>query len=170
MPNFLTALLLMHFLSIRLGLLPVVSSGLTVESAVMPVLTLALAMSAKYVRYVRTAVLEELGRDYVTGARARGVRRRVWLRSSVLRCSLLSIVAMLSVSAGSLLGGTAVVESIFMWDGVGKMAVDAIAMRDYPVVQAYVVWMALIYVLISLVSDLLCRALDPRIRLGVSGE
>ena len=71
---------------------------------------------------------------------------------------------------GSLLGGTAIIESIFMWDGVGKLAVDAITMRDYPLIQAYVVWMAIIYMLVNLVTDLLYHALDPRIRLGVSAQ
>ena len=69
---------------------------------------------------------------------------------------------------GNLLGGTAIIESIFMWDGVGKLAVDAITMRDYPVIQAYVVWMAIIYVLVNLITDLLYHRLDPRIRLGVT--
>ena len=70
----------------------------------------------------------------------------------------------------SLLGGTAIVESIFMWDGVGKLAVDAIQMRDYPLIQAYVVWMAIIYVVVNLITDLLYRVLDPKIRLGAEKE
>lgn len=76
----------------------------------------------------------------------------------------------MALSIGSLLGGTAIIESIFMWDGVGKLAVDSITMRDYPMIQAYVVWMAVIYVLVNLLSDLLYHALDPRIRLGVREE
>ena len=79
---------------------------------------------------------------------------------------MLTILTLLALSVGSLLGGTAIVETIFMWDGVGKMAVDAITMRDYPVIQAYVVWMAVIYVLVNLVVDLLYHWLDPRVRLG----
>ena len=79
-------------------------------------------------------------------------------------------MALLALSIGSLLGGTAIIESIFMWDGVGKLAVDSITMRDYPMIQAYVVWMAVIYVLVNLISDLLYHALDPRIRLGVREE
>ena len=79
-------------------------------------------------------------------------------------------VTLLALSVGSLLGGTAIIESIFQWDGVGKLAVDAITMRDYPMIQAYVVWMAVIYVAVNLVTDLLYHALDPRIRLGVSRE
>ena len=134
----------------------------------MPTLTLAIAMSAKYMRQVRATVLEELNKDYVTGAQARGVRSRVILWRSVLKSSMLTIITLLALSIGSLLGGTAIIESIFMWDGVGKLAVDAITMRDYPLIQSYVVWMAIIYVLVNLITDLLYHALDPRIRLGVS--
>ena len=166
MPNFLVALLLMRLLAIRLKWLPVISNGTGLKSAVMPTLTLAIAMSAKYVRQVRAAVLDELNRDYVIGMRSRGIREGVILKNSVLRSSLLTIITLLAISIGSLLGGTAIVESIFMWDGVGKLAVDAITMRDYPLVQAYVVWMAVIYVAVNLVTDLLYHALDPRIRLG----
>ena len=84
----------------------------------------------------------------------------------MLRACLVTILTLLALSIGSLLGGTAIVDSIFMWDGVGKLAVDAINMRDYPMIQAYVVWMALIYVVINLITDLSYRILDPRIRLG----
>lgn len=168
LPNFFVALLLMQLLAIRLRWLPVISSGTTFKSAVMPTLTLAIAMSAKYMRQVRATVLEELNKDYVTGAQARSVRSRVILWRSVLKASLLTIITLLALSIGSLLGGTAIIESIFMWDGVGKLAVDAITMRDYPLIQAYVVWMAIIYVLVNLITDLLYHALDPRIRLGVS--
>ena len=79
---------------------------------------------------------------------------------------MMTIVTLLALSVGSLLGGTAIVESIFMWDGVGKMAVDAITMRDYPVIQAYVIWMAVIYVMVNLVTDIIYCYLDPRVRLG----
>ena len=168
LPNFFVALLLMQLLSIKLGWLPVISNGTTLRSAIMPTLTLAIAMSAKYMRQVRATVLEELNKDYVMGAQSRGVRGRVILWRSVLKSSMLTIITLLALSIGSLLGGTAIIESIFMWDGVGKLAVDAITMRDYPIIQAYVVWMAIIYVLVNLITDLLYHAMDPRIRLGVS--
>ena len=145
LPNFFVALLLMQLFSIRWKLLPVISKGTTVQSAILPTLTLAIAMSAKYMRQVRATVLEELNKDYVLGAKARGVRGRVTLWRSVLRSSMLTIITLLALSIGSLLGGTAIIESIFMWDGVGKLAVDSITMRDYPMIQAYVVWMAIIY-------------------------
>ena len=170
MPNFFVAMLLMEFLGIQLGILPVISGGVDFESALMPTLTLSIAMSAKYLRQVRSAVLEELNKDYVQGARARGISERVILWKNVMKASMLTIMTLLALSIGSLLGGTAIIESIFMWDGVGKMAVDAINMRDYPVIQAYVMWMALIYVGVNLVADLLYHHLDPRIRLGVSSK
>lgn len=170
LPNFFVALILMQILAIKLKLLPVISDGTSLKSAIMPTLTLAIAMSAKYMRQVRATVLEELNKDYVAGARARGVRESIILFGSVLRSSMLTIITLLALSIGSLLGGTAIIESIFMWDGVGKLAVDSITMRDYPLIQAYVVWMAIIYVLVNLITDLLYHALDPRIRLGVSSE
>lgn len=170
MPNFFVALLLMQLLSMKLRWLPVILDGTTIRSAIMPMLTLAIAMSAKYMRQVRTAVLEELNKEYVNGAMARGVSERVILWKSVMRSALLTIVTLLALSIGSLLGGTAIVESIFMWDGVGKLAVDAIQMRDYPLIQAYVVWMAIIYVVVNLITDLLYRVLDPKIRLGAEKE
>ena len=168
LPNFFVALLLMQVFSIKLKWLPVISKGLSVQSAMLPTLTLAIAMSAKYMRQVRATVLEELNKDYVIGAKARGVRSCVVLWKSVLNSSMLTIITLLALSIGNLLGGTAIIESIFMWDGVGKLAVDAITMRDYPMIQAYVVWMAIIYVIVNLTCDLLYHALDPRIRLGVS--
>ena len=170
LPNFFVALLLMQLLAIRWKLLPVLSNGTGIRSAVMPTLTLAIAMSAKYMRQVRATVLEELNKEYVAGAKARGIRDRVILWRSVLKSAMLTIITLLALSVGSLLGGTAIIESIFMWDGVGKLAVDAITLRDYPLIQAYVVWMAIIYVMVNLITDLLYHALDPRIRLGVSRE
>lgn len=170
LPNFFVALLLMQIFSIKLKILPVISKGLSVQSAMLPTLTLAIAMSAKYMRQVRATVLEELNKDYVIGAKARGIRSSVVLWKSVLKSSMLTIITLLALSIGNLLGGTAIIESIFMWDGVGKLAVDAITMRDYPMIQAYVVWMAMIYVLVNLITDLLYHALDPRIRLGVRAD
>ena len=107
-----------------------------------------------------------LNKDYVIGARARGVRGSVIIWKNVMKSSMLTIITLLALSIGNLLGGTTIVETIFMWDGVGKMAVDAISMRDYPIIQAYVMWMAIIYVVVNLLTDLSYRFLDPRIRLG----
>lgn len=166
LPNFFASLLLMYFFAIRLGWFPVIFGGVSLQSVALPALTLAIAMSAKYLRQVRATVLDELSKDYVLGARARGVKFSTTLIRSVMKASLVTIITLLTLSIGSLLGGTAIVESIFMWDGVGKLAVDAINMRDYPIIQAYVMWMAIIYVVVNLITDLSYHFLDPRIRLG----
>ena len=166
LPNFFVSLLLMYFFAIRLGWFPVISGGVSLQSVALPALTLAIAMSAKYLRQVRATVLDELSKDYVLGARARGVKFSTTLIRSVMKASLVTIITLLTLSIGSLLGGTAIVESIFMWDGVGKLAVDAINMRDYPIIQAYVMWMAIIYVVVNLITDLSYHFLDPRIRMG----
>ena len=170
LPNFFVAMLFMQLFSIKLKLLPVISDGVNLKSALLPALTLAVSMSAKYMRQVRATVLEEWNKDYVQGAMARGIRKKIILWQNVMKSSMLTIVTLLALSIGSLLGGTAIIESIFMWDGVGKLAVDAITMRDYPFIQAYVVWMAVIYVLVNLITDLMYHQLDPRIRLGVTRE
>ena len=166
LPNFFVSLLLIYFFALKLGWFPVMGNSQGWKSVILPTLTLVLSMASKYTRQVRAAVLEEMDKDYVLGARARGIREKRIRYFSVLKASMLTIVTLLTLSVGSLLGGTAIVESIFMWDGVGKMAVDAITMRDYPVIQAYVIWMAVIYVLINLVTDVIYHYLDPRIRLG----
>lgn len=166
LPNFFVALLLMYLFSVLFPVFPVIAEGTDLRSAALPSLTLAIAMSARYLRQMRAAVLNELDQPYVLAAKARGIRFSVTLWKSVLRSCLVTILTLLALSVGSLLGGTAIVENIFMWDGVGKLAVDAISMRDYPVIQAYVVWMAVIYVAVNLVTDILYHILDPRIRLG----
>lgn len=162
MPNFFAGLLLIYFLALQLNLLPIIGNDF--RAVIMPALTLTISMGAKYTRQIRAVVLEELEKPYVIGARSRGVREFTILTKSVLRSSLIVIITLLALSMGSLLGGTAIVETIFMWDGVGKMAVDAILMRDYPLIQAYVVWMAFIYVMMNLIADLLYYYLDPRVR------
>ena len=162
MPNFFAGLLLIYFLALQLNLLPIMGSDW--RAVIMPALTLTISMGAKYTRQIRAVVLEELDKPYVMGARSRGVDESTILIKSVLRSALIMIITLLALSMGSLLGGTAIVETIFMWDGVGKLAVDAILTRDYPLIQAYVVWMAIIYVVINLLADLLYHYLDPRVR------
>lgn len=166
LPNFFVALLLLYIFSIRLPIFPVISQGEGITGLILPAITLTVAMTAKYMRQVRAAVLEELQKEYVVGTLARGIPFSTIILKNVLRSCLGTLLTMFAMSAGSLLGGTAVVESIFMWDGVGKLAVDAIQMRDYPMLQAYVLWMALLYVLLNLAADCCCTLLDPRIRLG----
>lgn len=174
LPNFFVALLLIFVFAITLGWLPVISanigkSGLaaiSITGIILPTATLAIAMASKYTRQIRATVLEELNKPYVIGARSRGIPERTILVRHVLKNVMIVLVTLLALSIGDLLGGTAIVETIFQWDGVGKLAVDSITMRDYPMIQAYVVWMALIYVAVNLIADLLYHYLDPRIRLG----
>lgn len=168
LPGFFLALLLILLFSVKLKWLPVIgsASGISFKSLIMPTLTLSVAMTCKYTRQVRAVVLEELNKDYVIAAYARGIGYKTVLFKSVFRCSVMTIITLLTLSIASLLGGTAIVETIFMWDGVGKLAIDSINMYDYPMIQAYVIWMAFIYVAINLISDIVHHYLDPRIRLG----
>lgn len=163
-PNFWVGLMLMLIFCVIFKIFPVISSGGDLQSLVLPAVTLAVAMSAKYTRQVRTAVLEELNQDYVTGARARGVKEWKILWCNVFPNSLLPLITMLGLSIGSLLGGTAVVEVIFSYPGLGNLAVSAITSYDYPVIQGYVLWVAVIYMVINLIVDLSYHYVDPRMR------
>ena len=168
LPGFFLALLLILLFSVKLKWLPIIASAgsTNLKNLIMPTLTLSIAMICKYTRQVRAVVLEELNKDYVIAAYARGIGYKTVLFKSVFRCSIMTIITLLTLSIASLLGGTAIVEIIFMWDGVGKLAIDSINMYDYPMIQAYVIWMAFIYVAINLISDIVHHYLDPRIRLG----
>ena len=168
LPEFFLALLLILLFSVKLKWLPIIASAgsTNLKNLIMPTLTLSIAMICKYTRQVRAVVLEELNKDYVIAAYARGIGYKTVLFKSVFRCSIMTIITLLTLSIASLLGGTAIVETIFMWDGVGKLAIDSINMYDYPMIQAYVIWMAFIYVAINLISDIVHHYLDPRIRLG----
>lgn len=164
-PNFWVGLILILVFAVNLKAFPVISSGGDLRSLILPACTLAFAMAAKYTRQVRTAVLEELRQDYVIGARARGVSERKILWGNVLPNSMLPLITLLGLSMGSLLGGTAVVEVIFSYPGLGNLAVTAITAYDYPVIQGYVLWVAVIYMAINLVVDFSYGFVDPRIRL-----
>lgn len=168
MPGFFISLLLILIFAVKIKWFSAIGNE-GVKSLVLPSATLAVSMSAKYTRQVRGAVLEELSKDYVTAAHLRGIKESVILYKSVLRTAMITITTLLALSIGSLLGGTAIVETIFMWDGVGKLAVDSIMMRDYPMILAYVVWLAIIYVIINLIADIIYHALDPRVRLLEEG-
>lgn len=169
MPGFWVGLMLLYYLGLKMRWFPIASPVVSPHTIVLPALTLAVAMSAKYVRQVRTAILEELGQDYVTGARAQGFSESSILWKQVLPNALLPLVTMLGLSLGSLLGGTAVVEIVFSWPGLGKLAVESITNRDYPLVQGIVLWMALIYMTINLLVDMSYAYFDPRLRKQQAG-
>ena len=164
-PNFWVGLILIMIFAVNLKIFPVISSSGDLMSLILPACTLAFAMAAKYTRQVRTAVLEELHQDYVIGARARGVPERKILWGNVLPNSMLPLITLLGLSMGSLLGGTAVVEVIFSYPGLGNLAVSSITAYDYPVIQGYVLWVAIIYMVINLIVDFSYGFIDPRIRL-----
>lgn len=165
-PNFWVGLILLYIIALKLKWVPVVSTGDGFDKIILPALTLSFAMSAKYARQVRTAILEELNQDYVIAAKARGIRKNTILWRHVFPNSLLPLITLLGLSLGSLLGGTAVVEVIFSYPGLGNMAVSAITSYDYPLIQAYVLWIALIYMIINLVVDISYGFVDPRVREG----
>lgn len=165
-PNFWFGMILMLVLALQLHLLPVTSPDTGLTSMIMPALTLAFPMSAKYARQVRTAVLEELHQDYVVGARARGLSEKAILWKHVFPNAALPLITLLGLSLGSLLGGTAVVEVLFSYPGLGNLAVQAITSYDYPLIQGYVLWIALIYMVINLIVDTSYNFFDPRVRLG----
>lgn len=163
-PNFWIGLILLSIFGVQLRWVTVSGGSTDFKSLVLPAVTLAIAMSAKYTRQVRIAVLEELQQDYVTGARMRGISEKKILWKHVLPNATLPLVTLLGLSLGSLLGGTAVVEIIYNWLGLGSMAVKAISCRDYPLVQGYVLWIALLYMGINLLVDLSYERLDPRLK------
>lgn len=163
-PNFWIGLILLSVFGVTLRWVSVSGGSTDFKSLILPAVTLAIAMSAKYTRQVRIAVLEELNQDYVTGARMRGIKESTILWKHVLPNAMLPLVTLLGLSLGSLLGGTAVVEIIYNWPGMGSMAVKAISCRDYPLVQGYVLWIALLYMGINLLVDLFYNRLDPRLK------
>lgn len=164
MPGFWIGLLLLYIFALKLNLLPVISTTAGWKRLVLPGVTLAIAMASKYSRQVRAAVLEELQQDYVVGAKARGIKPSVIMIRHVLPNALLPLVTMLGLSLGSLLGGTAVVEIVFAYPGLGNLAVNAVGARDYPLIQGIVLWIAMIYMIINLLVDLSYSLIDPRIR------
>ena len=164
MPNFWLALLLMYIFAVRLGWCKVVSTN-SVQGMILPVATLTIPMISSYARQIRAALLEELNANYVIGARARGIPERRIIWGHVLPNAILPIVTLLGLSVGHLLGGASIIEMIFSWQGIGNMVVEAIRVRDYPLIQGYVIWMAIIYVMVNLIVDIAYRLLDPQIRL-----
>ncbi|MDR1040736.1 MAG: ABC transporter permease [Deltaproteobacteria bacterium] len=164
MPGFWVGLMLLYLLGLKLHWFPIASTVVSLKTLVLPSVTLAVSMSSKYVRQVRTAVLQELGEDYVLGARAQGLSETLILWRQVIPNALLPLITILGLSLGSLLGGTAVVEIVFSWPGLGKLAVESISLRDYPLVQGVVLWITLIYMGVNLLVDLSYSWLDPRLR------
>lgn len=164
MPSFWLGLILLSIFGVKLRWVTVSGGNSDFKSLMLPALTLAIAMASKYTRQVRVAILEELNQEYVIGARMRGIKESTILWKNVIPNAMIPLITLLGLSIGSLLGGTAVVEIIYNWPGLGNMAVRAITCRDYPLVQGYVLWIAIIYMVINLIVDISYNLLDPRLK------
>lgn len=162
-PGFFLALILLLVFSLRLKWLPILSES-GIKSLILPSITLSVAMTSKYIRQIRSVVIDELQKGYVKGARSRGVKENTILYINVLKNTMITVITLTGLSIGSLLGGTAVVESIFVLPGIGSLVLTAISNRDYPIIQGYVLWMAVIFMIVNLITDLLYRLFDPRVR------
>lgn len=162
LPNFLLSVLLMYFFCIRLNLFPIIATG-NFEGLILPTLCLAIPMSTRFIRQIRTEILTELKKDYVVGLRSRGVREKDVLFHNVLYNSLGHIFTIVALQIGVLMGGSVVIETIFRWPGIGKLVMDSIDARDYPVIMGFVIVMGTIYVALNFLSDVLCKVIDPRV-------
>ncbi|BBB89460.1 MAG TPA: ABC transporter permease [Methylomusa anaerophila] len=165
MPSYWLGLLFIYFFAVKLQLLPAVGRG-GFLNLILPAVTLGFSPAAVHARLLRNSLLEVLSQEFMLYARAKGLT--VWqalLHHGVLP-SLAPVVTSLGTTFGYMLGGTVIIESIFAWPGLGKMVMDAIFNRDYPVIQGYILVMAMVYTLVNVGIDLLCVWFDPRMRLG----
>ena len=167
LPSFFVALLALYFFAIHFHWFNVIAEN-NFSGMIMPALVLALSLCAWYTRQVRAIALEQMSAGYIVGLRARGVSERAIFTKHILKNSMVPIVTLMGLSFGSLLGGTAIVEMIFSWPGVGRLAVEAVNFRDYPVIQAYAVWMSAAFLIVNYLVEIIYRIVDPRIKRGKS--
>lgn len=161
--NFIIALCLMFIFSYRLGWIPVLATTKPI-GLVLPALTLALVMSSRYIRQIRAAMLDELSKGYVVGLRSRGLSETTILYKNVLKNIMVTVITLTGISLGSLLGGTVIVETVFTWPGLGSLIMEGISQRDYPVVQAVIVWMASAFMVVNLLTDISYTVFNPKIK------
>jgi ABC-type dipeptide/oligopeptide/nickel transport system permease component len=162
LPSFWLGLLLILLFALELGWLPVAGSDL--RSLILPAVTLGVGNASIVARLVRSSMLDTLGQDYVRTARAKGLGEALTMVKHVLRNSLIPVVTILGLQFSYTLGGAVVVENVFAWNGVGRLAVQAILQRDYPLIQGFVLMLAVVVLTISLAVDLSYALLDPRVR------
>lgn len=162
MPHFWLGIMLILLFSVTLGWLPTSGRG-TLAQLVMPSLALGLSLMAMFARLTRSVMLEVLSQDYVRTARAKGLKEQVVIGKHALKNALIPLVTVAGMQFGFLLGGTVIIETVFAWPGVGRLVVQAIFMRDYPLVQATVLVLAVLFVLVNLLTDLIYLYLDPQI-------
>jgi peptide/nickel transport system permease protein len=161
-PNFWLGLILLFAFAVQLEWLPVAGTGAL--NLVLPALTLGLSNAAIMARMTRSAIIDVMTQDFVRTAHAKGLPKAIVLYRHVLRAGLIPVVTMMGLQFASMMGGAIVVENIFSWNGVGRLAIEAIFQRDYPVIQGFILVFAITVVLISILVDLLYAVLDPRIR------
>lgn len=166
-PSFVLGYLFIRFFSLQLKILPP-SGKMGLKYFIMPSFVLACGYIASYSRMLRNSMLSAFNSDYVQYADLRGLRRLTITGKHVMRNALLPVVGSFGISFGNMIAGSVVVENIFAWPGLGRLITASITARDYPVIQAYVVFMAVVFLLANLISDVICAMLDPRIRLGGS--
>lgn len=164
LPSFLISVLLIFFLCIQFKLFPVIANN-SFQGLFLPAISLSIPMIGNFTRQFRAEILEQLNKPYIIGCEVRGVKKRFILFKNVLYNSISPIVTLVGMYIGGLMGGSVIIETIFRWPGIGKLVMDSITARDYPVIQGFVLVMATIYVLINLGTDILYRAMDPRIEL-----
>ncbi|MCQ2451520.1 MAG: ABC transporter permease [Oscillospiraceae bacterium] len=169
MPGFFAALLLIYLLGVKLRWLPTISSG-SAKGIILPALTLALTMAPNYIRQIRAEIVKELGEDYIRMFRGRGIKERMILYNGALKSVMPSILTIAGMNMGHLLGGTSIIEMVCTYQGLGRLAVNSITNRDYPLMQGFVLMMAGIYVIINLVVDILHAMADPRVKLRILAE
>ena len=162
MPHFWLGLILLFIFAVDLGWLPVSGSGLL--NLVLPALTLGISNAAIFARLTRTSMIEILQQDFVMTALAKGLPKRYVLRKHVLRAGLIPLVTMMGMQFAFMMGGAIVVENIFSWNGVGRMAVEAIFQRDYPIIQGFILTFSIIVVFVTISLDIIYAFIDPRIR------
>jgi len=162
-PAFALGMLLMELFSVRLGWLPAVGAD-SWQHYILPSLTLGAAVAAVMARFTRASFVEVMQEDYMRTARAKGVRESLVVVKHGLRNAMIPVVTMMGLQFGFLLGGSIVVEVVFNWPGLGRLLIDSVAMRDYPVIQAEVLLFSLEFILINLVVDMLYAAINPAIR------
>lgn len=167
LPSFLVSLILLYVLSVHYHWFSI-SGENGIKGLLLPMAVLAFQSSAKLTRQVRSVVLMELGRPYVQGARARGVSKNRILFCHVLRNSWMPILTLIGIHFGIQLGGAAVVESVFSWQGLGQLAVSAVRSSDYTLLQGIVLWLAILYLVINFLIDASYAVLDPRVRKGMN--
>lgn len=163
LPNFIIALCLMFIFSYRLGWIPVLATTKPI-GLILPALTLALVMSSRYIRQIRAAMLDELSKGYVVGLRSRGLSETTILYKNALKNIMVTVITLTGISLGSLLGGTVIVETVFTWPGLGSLIMEGISQRDYPVVQAVIVWMASAFMVVNLLTDISYTVFNPKIK------